>query len=610
VNDSGEDPNPVTEEAVADESAEDEPGASESPRTESQGLRRLLAPYMSGQHRRLVILSVTAAIGGFAEAAVLVLVARIALAVAQHEQSVDIGPVSVSRNALIALAAGLVVFRVLLQLLQAHLNAKMEIAVLTRTRRTLIRDYLGAGWSLQSLQREGRLQELLTSYSASAAAAVSWVAMLAVSIFSLIAFIATALVVNVIASLVIAATALLLSLLFRPLRSAVRRRASRVASASLDFATGVTELTTNLQEVRVFGVEGEVSRRLDSLIDNEARASYGRWLLSNSIPAIYQGMALLLVVAALAVAASAGAGGVSSLGAIALIMLRSLSYGQGIQGAIQSLNEFAPYLEALSTEEARYKAAAEPIDGDPVGNVGTLSFENVHYSYEPGEPVLRDISFSVQPGEIVGIVGPSGSGKSTLVQLLLRLRVPDQGVITSAGRDVSTLALADWYQKIAFVPQDARLFAGTVRENIVFFRTGLAQERVEQAARRANLHDEIMSWPLGYDTPVGERGGQLSGGQRQRLCIARSLVEEPEVMFLDEPTSALDVKSEALIRDTMAQLAPHATVFVIAHRISTLAICDRIMVILGGVLEGFDDPATLEATNPFYQEALQLSGMR
>jgi ABC-type multidrug transport system fused ATPase/permease subunit len=319
---------------------------------------------------------------------------------------------------------------------------------------------------------------------------------------------------------------------------------------------------------------------------------------------------LLLVVAALAVAASVGVGGLDSLGAIALIMLRSLSYGQGVQGGIQSLNEMAPYLEALSEEEARYKAAAAPRGGDPVGRVGALSFEHVQYSYTPGEVVLRDVSFSVQPGEIVGIVGPSGSGKSTLVQLLLRLRVPEGGRITSDGRDVGRLDLADWYQKIAFVPQDAHLFSGTVRDNIAFFRTDLSQERIEQAARRAHLHDDIMSWPAGYDTPVGERGGQLSGGQRQRLCIARALVEEPEVIFLDEPTSALDVKSEALIRETMAKLAPATTVFVIAHRISTLAICDRIMVILGGVLEGFDDPTTLEATNPFYQEALQLSGMR
>jgi len=118
-----------------------------------------------------------------------------------------------------------------------------------------------------------------------------------------------------------------------------------------------------------------------------------------------------------------------------------------------------------------------------------------------------------------------------------------------------------------------------------------------------------MAWPKGYDTPVGERGGLLSGGQRQRLCIARALVEEPDVVVLDEPTS-VDVKSESLLRDTMVELAGRRTVIIIAHRLSTLSICDRIMVILGGELQGFDDPATLEANNMFYAEALRLSGMR
>jgi ABC-type multidrug transport system fused ATPase/permease subunit len=119
-----------------------------------------------------------------------------------------------------------------------------------------------------------------------------------------------------------------------------------------------------------------------------------------------------------------------------------------------------------------------------------------------------------------------------------------------------------------------------------------------------------MNWPRGYDTPVGERGGQLSGGQRQRLCIARALVGDPDVVVLDEPTSALDVKSESLMRETLEGLAPAKTVFVIAHRLSTLSICERIMVILNGEMHGFDTPAELESSNPFYREALALSGMR
>ncbi len=134
--------------------------------------------------------------------------------------------------------------------------------------------------------------------------------------------------------------------------------------------------------------------------------------------------------------------------------------------------------------------------------------------------------------------------------------------------------------------------------------------RSSAVAKLANLDDEISAMAFGFQTPVGERGSQLSGGQRQRLSIARALAEEPDILVLDEPTSALDVRSEALIRQSLSGLAHHTSVLIIAHRLSTLEICDRIMVIHGGEMQGFDTPERLETTNPFYREALRLSGLR
>lgn len=574
----------------------------------------MVRPFMGGQKHRMILISVAAVFGGLAEAATLVLIARVGFALAEGKDSVavDIGPVNTSFSvpALVIASLVLLVVRVTLQVFQARLGAHLSASVLQRTRRRVLRQYLAADWDLQSQQRDGRLQDLMTTFVNQAASAVVTISLGSVALFNLLAFVGTALFVNALASLLIAVFAFALALALRPLRSAVRRRADRQARADLEFATGVTEFTQSLQEVRIYGVGREVSERIDAINDRAAYLNARRYTLANSIPALYQGVALMLIVGALGLAYAVDFSDLASIGAVVLIMLRSLSYGQGLQGCVQSLQESAPYLESLLDEEERYARAVVPQGHVRIEHLHDLAFDNVTFAYHDDTTVLHDMTFSIPHGEIVGVVGPSGAGKSTLVQLLLRLRTPTQGRVVANDIDASTIDIDDWYQRVTFVPQEARLFAGTVRENITFYREGIEDAAVERAARLAHIHEDILSWPQGYDTPVGERGSQVSGGQRQRICIARALVDDPDVVVFDEPTSALDVRSESLMRDTMASLAPDKTVVVIAHRISTLTICDRIMVILDGRLQGFDRPDALEESNAFYREALRISGMR
>ena len=517
---------------------------------------------------------------------------------------------SVSLGFLIATSAVLVVVRTAFSLWQARLNSMTTAIMLSSIRKSIIRSYLGASWPVQAGEREGRIQEILTTYSGMALAAVQNLVIFIVAACSLAALIVTAFAVNPIASIAVIAAAGLIGLTLRPIRGAVQRRSRRTADSNTEFATALTEFASTAQEVRIFDVEEQVRERLDRLTDeNSARMRKTRFLL-NVVPAVYQGTALMLIVVALAVAYLAGVSGLASLGAVVLIMLRSLSYGQTAQTSLQALHESVPYVEGLLAEQERYRVGAVDRSGVTVDEVRELTFEDVSFEYTEGQRVLNHISFATHPREIIGIVGPSGAGKSTLVQLILRLRDPTAGRIVADGRDARDVSLDDWYRHIGFVPQEARLFAGTVADNIRFFRDDVDDAMIERAAKRAHLDDEIAAMPRGYDTPVGERGGELSGGQRQRLCIARALVDEPEIMVLDEPTSALDPRSEGLMRETMAELRTRATVFVIAHRMSTLTICDRIMVIFDGRIQGFDAPATLEQGSAFYREALQLSGMR
>jgi ATP-binding cassette subfamily B protein len=577
-------------------------------------LRTLLAPLFAGHRVRLAVVASTSLFGGFAEAAVLVVIARVAFAITQQDSSVSvnagpIGPYEISVPTLIVLAGLLTVARLALQTITAWQAATLASSALAGARTTTTRLFLEASWGLQATERQGHLQQLLTTHATHASRIADSFTMLVVSGLSLFALIASAFVINAIAALVVGLAVVILALAMRPLREAIRRRSRAAADADLEFATSISEVTSIAQEIKIFDASDRVRDRVNEQVSAHDRAYQRTRFLGMLVPGLYQGIALFFIVVALAVVYGVGFTRLSTLGAVVLIMLRSLSFGQNVQSSYQNIHEAAPYLDTLLEQQRRYARNAIGGGAEPVGRVGKVVFHEVGFAYEPGRPVLCDLSFEARRGEVIGIVGPSGAGKSTLVQLLLRLREPTSGRVLADGRDLTRLSRDGWHDRVTFVPQEPRLFSGTVMENIRFFRD-VDDERVERAAKLAYVHEEILSWPHGYAAPVGERGGGLSLGQRQRLCIARSLVGDPDIIVLDEPTSSLDPRSESLVREALSALAPRVTLFIIAHRLSTLDRCDRIMVLNGGRLQGFDEPRELEQSSSFYREALRLSGLK
>jgi ABC-type multidrug transport system fused ATPase/permease subunit len=219
---------------------------------------------------------------------------------------------------------------------------------------------------------------------------------------------------------------------------------------------------------------------------------------------------------------------------------------------------------------------------------GDVRFDRVTFAYpsRPEVEVLRHLSFSVEAGRVVALVGPSGSGKSTLASLLLRFYDPQQGSIFFDGRPATDYGLRELRGQMALVPQEVLLFGGSIAENIAYGKPGAPQAEIEAAARRANAHDFITGFPEGYQTTVGERGIKVSGGQRQRIAIARALLKDPSILILDEATSALDAESERLVQQALEELMKGRTCFVIAHRLSTIRNADTIVMLRdGGVLE-------------------------
>jgi subfamily B ATP-binding cassette protein MsbA len=381
----------------------------------------------------------------------------------------------------------------------------------------------------------------------------------------------------------------------RLISASTKRAQERIA----DLSSNLTEVLAGERIVKAFGREGYENDRFAASND----AYFGAYMkvlqLGQTQTPI---VAMIVTIALLAIMAFS----------VREVIVGRLTSGQVLQFwtlvvfAINPLNRFASFIGDISRgligASRVFEVLDVPIESvsdsdtiEPLRIDGALRFENVSFAYkDDGPKVLSDLSATIAAGEIVALVGPSGAGKTTIVNLVPRFYEPQSGTITLDGTDLRRLHLGSLRSAIAIVPQEAMLFSGTVAENIRYGRLDATPSEIEAAAREANAEEFILDLPLGYETPVGDRGMRLSGGQRQRISIARAVLRDPRILILDEATSALDSHSERLIEAALDRLLPGRTTLIIAHRLSTIRRANKILYVDGGrILESGTHEALL-----------------
>ncbi len=367
------------------------------------------------------------------------------------------------------------------------------------------------------------------------------------------------------------------------LGGAIRRTSTKVQDEIAGATVVAEEVFQNIREVKSFVRESYEIGRYNQAIDIAFRAAV-KLLTVRSVfgPIIgffaFAGLAMMLWFGGREVL-----DGRLSAGELISFLIYGMTVAASFAGVISVYSQFQEALGAtkrvfdILDTQPDVRDAPDAVQAATVA--GAITLRDLSFAYDDDQEVLQHIDLDISAGEIIALVGPSGAGKTTLFNLIPRFYDPDAGCIQIDGRDIRSIAQSSLRQHIGIVPQETLLFGGSIRENILYGKLDADETEMIAAAQSANAHDFIMELPKGYDTVVGERGIKLSGGQRQRVAIARALLKDPSILLLDEATSSLDNESEQLVQEALHRLMRNRTTLIIAHRLSTVRIAHRIVVL-------------------------------
>jgi len=557
------------------------------------------------RYPQLGLIGVLSVLAALCQAALLLIIVRVATALTTGSEQVGgvIGPLAangLSTPWLLWLGTAILVALFVVELAGAWAHARLYARSQRDTQRFVLSSYSAASFEAQTSTSRGDTQQLLHVHAGQAAGLVNALSAGVTSLTNFGVLVISALVLSPFAAIVVLFGLSMMLVALRPLIRSSKRLSEERASKQRLMASLLSDRLELNREIRTFGVESTSNQPIEAHVDEVADVFARLRLVSKMTSVSYRLGAFALIICMLAVMNASNATGMAALTGALLMLLRSLSYGQATQAAIQAINEAVPIVDQLIVEATRFHESTLAIGTDRTrsASLNSVELSNVGFGYQRAtdqSAVLDKIDLRVDHGEFVALVGPSGSGKSTLMSLLLGLRPPSSGHVLVNGHPLNDIDPDWWHQRVGYVAQDPRLSSGTVLDAIKFGRPHVTTDDAIRAAQQAHIADEIEQWPHSWETPVGALGDQLSGGQRQRLALARALAGDPDLLLLDEPTSALDTRSEGLIGQTLDELRGDVTIVAIAHRLETINNADRIHRVVDGRVEPYERPVSIGA---------------
>lgn len=576
-------------------------------------IRRLARAYR-GEKRVLVMIGVLNIVSATSEALALVSVVPLVQAASEGEDGYagSLGPIEFdfSIRELVVFSAIMLVVAFVVQILAAYVGARLTTGYRLRTRLSIVRAFQRADWSVQAREREGWLRTLSTDNVEFAANALNQLAQWLKGFTGLSIFILGAIAVDFVAATIITVVLGLIVALLRPVNKYARRLGAEHAEYNVAISEELATLTMTGRELKAYGVVGSATSNYRRLA-TEQRSVILRGTVAAQLGApIFRTCAVLLIVGMIAYVAYRGDGDVAAVGLVAILLYRASNYGTVLVRHHQAIVRLAPIIDQLQEGLERLQSfEMTPGTLEPT-HVDRIVVDDVEFRYPDEETAaLESVSVSIEIGEVVGIVGPSGAGKSTLAELLIGLRRPTTGSILVDGMNLADLTDSARSRCIALVSQNVPLVPGTIADNVRFFRE-IDDETVIESMNSAGLSEMLADLPEGADTMIGPGARAVSGGQAQRIGIARALAGRPSLIVLDEPTSALDARSEEFVTQTIGALGSSFGVAVIAHRLTTLRFCDRVVVIEDGRITDQGAMSEVGERNEFLRHAIAAGSLQ